>query len=80
MTQTITMDCPECGSGDCSFTLEELGVLIVASIRRRTVHCNSCTYTKVSLIVHTGEICTETRRPGEEDTELEYKFLGKDKF
>jgi len=80
MTHITTIDCPWCASVTCNFTIEELGVLIVASIRKRTIHCNSCGYTKTSLIIHAGEICTETKLPDEEDTELEYKYLGKDKF
>ncbi len=80
VSQTSRTTCPKCGSDDCNLTVEELGVLIVASIRRRITFCNRCAYTKVALVVHTGEICVETRLPGEEDTELEYRYLGREKF
>ena len=79
VSHTMTTDCPKCGSGNCNLTTEELGSLIVASIRRRVIHCNSCGYSKVSLIVLTSEVCTETRLPGEEDTDLEYKYLGRER-
>lgn len=79
VSHTTKMSCPKCGSEDCNLTMEELGALIVASVRRRVIHCNSCGYSKVSLIVHTSEVCTETRLPGEEDTELEYKYLGRER-
>lgn len=79
MYHIVKTICPKCSSKDCNLTTEELGTLIVASVRRRVIHCNSCGYTKVSLMVHSGEICTETRLPGEEDTDLEYKYLGRER-
>lgn len=77
---TARMSCPRCDSEDCNITIEKLGSLIVASIRKRTIHCNSCGYSKVSLIVQNKEVCAETRLSGEEeDTDLEYKYLGREK-
>lgn len=76
MTHTSKRMCPKCGSDDCNLTTEQLGKLIVADVRKRTVYCNKCTYTKVSLIVHVSEICVESKEPGYEDTDLEYKYLG----
>ncbi len=80
VSYTTKVVCPKCNSEDCNLTMEELGNLIVALIRIRVVHCNSCGYSKVSLIVINGVICTETRLPGEEDTEIEYMYLGRERF
>ena len=79
MVTIARISCPHCGSDDCNLTREELGSLIVAPVRRRVIHCNYCGYVKVALIVITSEVCTETRLPGEEDTELEYKYLGRER-
>jgi len=77
---TIKIVCPKCDSADCNFTTEDLGNAIVAGIRKHTTFCNTCTYTKVSISIAGSEIFTETRLPGSDETELEYKYLGREKF
>ena len=77
---TSKVRCPKCGSDDCNYTVESLGELVAATLRRHTTFCNQCTYVKVSLVVNAREICVETRLPGQEDTDLEYHYPGKDKF
>lgn len=73
-SSTIRITCPYCGSDDCNMTSTQLGKLITVGVRETAISCNSCTYNKVSLIVHVSEICTETRLPGNEDTELKYIY------
>jgi len=72
--------CPKCGSVDCNFTTEDLGKAITADVRKRTTYCNLCTYTKVAISIGRSEIFTETKLPGSDETELEYKYLGREKF
>ena len=79
MTHTIKVECPKCKSDDCNATLEELGELIRLPIAKATVFCNHCTYTKVGLLVNRNELVVESRESGSDDTEIEYRYLGKDR-
>ncbi len=72
--------CPKCNSADCNLTTEELGKVIVADVRKRTIYCNTCTYNKVSIIIAGSEIFIEERLPGSDETELTYVYLGREKF
>ena len=72
--------CPKCNSDDCNFTTEDLGKAIMADVRKHTTFCNSCAYTKVAISIGRSEIFTETKLPGSDETELEYKYLGREKF
>lgn len=77
MATTIKVECPRCKSDDCNATYEELGELIRLPIAKATVFCNHCTYTKVGLLVNRKELVRETKEPKDEDTEIEYMYLGK---
>lgn len=77
-SQTTRIRCPKCGSDDCNYTVEKLGDAIHASLGKTTEFCNHCTYTKVRITINTKEIFTETKLPDSEDTELEYKFFGRE--
>ncbi len=72
--------CPKCNSADCNLTMEELGKAIVADVRKRAIFCNACTYSRVSIIIVNSEVFSEERLPGSDETELEYKYLGQEKF
>ncbi len=77
---TTRISCPKCNSDDCNLTTEDLGKAIVADIRKRTIFCNRCTYTKVSISIAGKEIFTEERLSGSDETELTYTYLGREKF
>jgi len=79
-SHTTKVFCPKCTSADCNLTIEELGKAIIADVRKRTIYCNTCTYSKASIIIANSEVFTETRLPGSDETELEYKYLGREKF
>ena len=79
MSHTIRVECPKCKSGDCNATYEELGELIHLNIAKATVFCNHCTYTKVGLLVNHKELVVELQEAGSDDTEIEYRYLGKDR-
>lgn len=71
-SHTTKIDCPKCGSDDCNLTTESLGEAIVAGIGKRTTFCNKCTYTKVVIFIGGGEVFTEEKLPGSDETEHEY--------
>ncbi len=63
-SHTAKMQCLKCGSWDCNSTVADIGALIVMDIRTRTTYCNTCAYTKVSLLVGGRVLVTETKLPG----------------
>lgn len=77
MAHTIKVECPRCKSDDCNATYEELGELIRLSVAKATVFCNSCTYTKVGLLVNRKELVVETQEAESDETEIEYMYLGR---
>lgn len=77
---TTRVRCPKCKSDDCNYTTETVGKAIVADIRTFTTYCNTCTYSKVVVSIGMTEVFTETQEPGSDETELEYKYLGKERF
>ncbi len=79
MSHTMRTDCPKCKSGNCNATYEKLGELIRVSVATMRVFCNSCTYTKVGLLVNRKELVVETKEPEDEDTEVEYRYLGRER-
>ena len=78
-SHTAKMQCPKCSSEDCNSTITDIGALIVADIRTRNVYCNTCGYTQVSLLIFGKVLVTETKLPGDEDTEIEYYYLGRER-
>lgn len=78
-SHTMKAECPKCKSDNCNATYEDLGELIRVSITKVTVHCNSCTYTKVGLLINRKELVTETKEPEFDETEIEYTYLGWDR-
>ncbi len=78
-SSTTRIQCPKCKSDNCNNTVADVGALIVMDIRTRTVFCNACGYKVVSLLVGGRVLVTETKLPGDEDTEIEYYYLGRDR-
>ncbi len=79
MSHTMKVECPKCKSGDCFTTVERPSELICASVVTVRVFCNSCTYTKVSLLVNRKELVVETKEPESDDTEIVYTYLGQER-
>ncbi len=78
-SHTARTQCPKCSSDDCNSTIADIGALIVLDIRTRSIYCNACGYTKVSLLISNKVLVTETKLPGDEDTEIEYYYLGRER-